>query len=122
MRNVIHFLSLFGSLGTLLCCALPVLFVSLGMGAVFASLTATIPQISWVVEHKTILFIITGVLLTISYAFMRHSRNLPCPIHGPAREACQKTRPMTKWIFYSSIAVYGVGIFFSYILPKILYG
>ena len=124
MRKVIHFLSLFGSFGTLFCCALPVLFVSLGMGATFASLTASIPQIYWVAEHKTPLFIITGILLVVSYALMRHTKNLACPIdQGQAvKEACQTVRPATKWIFWVSVAMYIVGALFSYVIPRIMYG
>jgi len=46
LRNaIVQTLTLFGSLGTLLCCALPALLVSLGAGAVMASLVTNVPQL-----------------------------------------------------------------------------
>ena len=45
-------LTLFTSGGTLICCALPALLVSLGAGAVMASVVSSVPQIVWFSEHK----------------------------------------------------------------------
>ena len=39
-------LSLFTSTGTLICCALPALLVSIGAGAVMAGLIEAVPQIT----------------------------------------------------------------------------
>ena len=124
MRGILHFLSLFGSFGTLFCCALPVLFVSLGMGATFASMTAAFPQIYWVAEHKTPIFIATGILLIISYVLMRRAKSIACPIDqgGAARQACQSAKPISQWIFRISVAMYVVGVLFSYVIPRIMYG
>ena len=72
IKKLMTFFSLFGSLSTLLCCALPVTLVSLGMGATFASLTSSIPGILWLVGHKDILFVLTGVMLIVSYFLMKH--------------------------------------------------
>ena len=70
MKTIINkltlFLSLFSSASSLVCCALPALFVGLGAGAVFAGLTSTIPQLIWMAERKVSLFIIGGILLMIS--------------------------------------------------------
>lgn len=43
-------LSLFTSVGTLLCCALPALLVTLGAGAVFASLVKQCPLVGGAVK------------------------------------------------------------------------
>ena len=55
-------LSLFSSGGTLVCCALPALLVSLGAGAVMASVVSSVPQIVWFSEHKLGVFIFAGVM------------------------------------------------------------
>ena len=52
MRKLLSVFALFGSLGTLVCCALPALFVTLGFGATFASLIGTFPQLTWLSAHK----------------------------------------------------------------------
>ena len=62
----ISLLTLFSSGGTLICCALPALLVSLGAGAVMASVVSSVPQIVWFSEHKLGVFIFAGVMLAIS--------------------------------------------------------
>ena len=122
IKKFTSYLSLFGSLATLFCCALPVLFVSMGMGAVFASITATIPQINFLVEHKNILFITTGALLILSYTLIARFQPQECPIDPNLKKACQTSKPLTKKIFWFSVILYTVGVLFSYVLPIILYG
>ena len=119
VKKLVSYFSLFGSLTTLFCCALPVLFVSVGMGAVFASITATIPQINFLVEHKNTLFIITGILLALSYALMARTIPQECPID---QTGCPTSKSWTKRIFWFSVVVYIIGAFFSFILPWIIYG
>ena len=120
MKNIVQFFSLFGSVSTLFCCALPVTLVSLGMGASFASLTAQFPQISWILEYKKTLFIVTAVLLVLSYFFIRRSRKLSCDTLGDTNVLCEKIKPKTEWIFWIAVVIYAIGLFFSYILPQIL--
>lgn len=122
MKKLINFFSLFGSLSTLLCCALPVTLVSLGLGATFASLTATFPQIIWLTERKEALFIITGILLAVSFYMIKRSEQLSCPIDPGQREACETSKNTSLYILYFSIVVYVIGLLFSYVIPRIMYG
>src|SRR5438105_15408118 len=62
----LQYLSLFSSLGTLLCCALPSLLVLLGLGATVASV---LPSVSWLVtlsRHKLWVFVVAGLLIAMS--------------------------------------------------------
>jgi hypothetical protein len=63
---VLQTLTLFRSLGTLLCCALPGLLVSLGAGAVVATTVSALPQLVWLSEHKVLLFAFAAIMLGIS--------------------------------------------------------
>ena len=63
---IVPSLSLFTSFGTLICCALPSLFVALGAGAVLAGLLSSMPFLIVLSKHKTILFIISGALIILS--------------------------------------------------------
>ena len=99
MNRVLSFFSLFGSLSTLLCCALPVTLVSIGMGATFASITASFPQVIWLTERKEVLFIITGILLVISFIMMKRSENLACPIDVNQRQACQTSKSFSEKVY-----------------------
>ena len=63
-KTKLRWLTLFITSGTLLCCALPVLLVSLGFGAVVASLNYNIPGLFFLAEHKLWALSISGLLLT----------------------------------------------------------
>ena len=122
LKKLVTFFSLFGSLSTLLCCALPVTLVTLGMGATFASITSTFPQILWLTGHKDELFMLTGALLIISFFIMKKSEKMACPVNLDEREICQNSKSISNRIFWISVGTYIVGLLFSYIIPKVLYG
>ena len=54
---------LFFSTGTLLCCALPILLVTLGAGAVVATVAANIPFLVALSLYKSWMFLFSGILL-----------------------------------------------------------
>jgi hypothetical protein len=115
IKKISLFLSLFLSTSTLLCCALPALFVGLGAGAVFAGLTSAVPQLIWVSEHKVSVFIIAGLLLLISRYLELKNKDKPCDISQ--REICEQTRNWSLYIWSLSLIFYGVGLFFAFVLP-----
>ena len=59
----LSWLALFASTGTLICCAFPILLVSLGFGATVAAITSSIPVLITLSQYKVWIFIISGVLL-----------------------------------------------------------
>lgn len=69
-------LSLFTSVGTLVCCALPALFVALGAGATLAGLVADFPQLVWLSAHKGWVFGASGILLVIAGVMIWHARSM----------------------------------------------
>ena len=120
MKKVFAFLGLFTSIGTLLCCALPVILVTVGLGASFASLTSAFPQIIFLSTHKGYLFLVTGGLLGLSYYFMNRSEDLSCPVDPELGAACTDAKQKTDLLFKVSVAIYLIGFVFSYLLPWIL--
>src|SRR5579863_5915425 len=62
--GILGYLSLFTSLGTLLCCALPSLLVLLGLGATVASVLSLVPWLVALSHHKNWVFIVAGVLIS----------------------------------------------------------
>lgn len=115
------FLSLFTSTGTLICCALPALLVSLGAGAVMAGLIEAVPQITWLGKNKALVFSIAGVLLAISGAWQWYARSLPCPADRAQAEACARARRMSWIVWGLSVAVYATGFFFAFLAASIFY-
>src|SRR5665213_842289 len=111
MKRVVSFLSLFTSLSTIMCCALPALFVVLGFGAAFAGLTSAIPQLIWISEHKIWFFSLGAIFLALGGFLQWRNRQLACPI-DELGVACATTRDWSLWVYISSLTLYSVGIFF----------
>ena len=118
IKKISLFLSLFLSTSTLLCCALPALFVGLGAGAVFAGLTSAVPQLIWVSEHKVSVFVFAGVLLFLSGYLELRNKNQVCDISQ--KEACTQTRSWSAYVWRVSLVFYGIGLFFAFGLPLLL--
>src|SRR5260370_36795854 len=59
-NRLLSFLSLFTSLGTLLCCALPSRLVLLGLGATVASFLSSAPWLVSLSRHKLWVFALPG--------------------------------------------------------------
>ncbi len=121
MKKFLNFLSLFGSTGTLFCCALPTLFVSIGMGASVAGMVSVFPQIVWLSERKEILFFACGILLALSGWLQWRARFEPCPIDPDLAKACTSGRKWSLRIYCFALAVFLLGVFFSYLAPLLFF-
>ena len=60
-------LSLFASFSTLICCALPALLITLGMGAALASIISVFPWITIISKYKIETFITAGFMIFFNY-------------------------------------------------------
>lgn len=114
------FFSLFTSVGTLVCCALPALLVSIGMGAAVAGLVSSVPQLVWLSEHKILVFTFSGILLIISGLALYKAKNLPCPLDPRKRAACIRGRKLSSAIFILAALCFSVGLFFAFLAPLFL--
>jgi hypothetical protein len=114
-------LALFTSFGTLICCALPALFVALGMGAAVAGMVAAVPQLVWLSEHK--LWVFGGAALMIAAAWaMRHAaRNAPCPVDPVQARACARLRKFSAVVLVIASLAWLAGAFVAFIAPKLLF-
>jgi hypothetical protein len=113
--NILPFLALFTSLSTIFCCALPIILVTLGMGAVFASLSSNIPAITFLAENVVTIFSITGILLAIS-GYMIFIRPQSCPINPKLATICIRSKKINKIVWWLSVVILGLSLFFKYIL------
>ena len=114
-EGVVTHLGLFTSMSTLLCCALPALLVSLGMGASMITLTNAIPQITWIGENKIYVFSFAFIMLTASSIFTYKNRNAPCPIDPKLRDACLRGRKYSKYVLILGWICLSVGFFFAFL-------
>jgi hypothetical protein len=116
----VSFLSLFTSGGTLICCALPALMVSLGAGATLAGLVTNFPQLIWLTEHKTALFMTAGIMLAAAGVMQWRAKSLPCPADPTLAATCARTRKISLGIYWFSVLIFATGFFFAYILPRLM--
>lgn len=121
-NRVIHsFLSwagLFGSFGTLICCAIPSTLVLLGFGATLASFLGNFPQLIWLSENKEIVFGVSFFMLSLSYAGQRFGATQVCPVNK--KEDCETTKGWAKPIFWFSLGINVIGSFYAFVLPHLL--
>ena len=113
-------LSLFTSAGTLICCALPALMVSLGMGAALAGLLSDFPQIVWLSQHKTAVFGAAAFMIALAGVMMWQARRLPCPADPQKAKACARLRKISWAIYGFSVLAFATGVFFAFIAPYVL--
>jgi len=118
MQKILSFATLFLSLSTLICCALPALFVMLGAGATFASLLGIFPQLIWFSEHKGMVFFVAGMLLFVNLV-MRIVVPPRCPTDPKLAAECARAQRISGAIVKISLLAYLVGGFFAFVAPMI---
>ena len=122
--GVLSYFSLFTSLGTLLCCALPSLLVLLGLGATVATVLASVPWLVTLSHHKVWVFTVAGVLIALSFIQTYavgprlRSTNESCSPENP--EACDTATRVSKAVLWIAAAIYALGFFVAYVLGPIL--
>ena len=112
-----NLLSLFTSGSTLICCALPATLVAIGSAATLTALVGNFPQLIWISEHKPLVFGLAGAMLAIAGYLQWQARNAPCPADAALAAVCSKTRKNALRIYWLSVAIFGVGVFFAFVAP-----
>jgi len=108
-------LILLSSSTTLVCCVIPIILVSLGMGAVVASLYGSLPFLTFLGLHKIWTFIITaGILVLSAWVIFRPGRS--CPTDPELAQACASANKWNKRLLWISCVFWCIGFFAAYLL------
>lgn len=121
-QTLLPTLSLFTSIGTLLCCALPALLITLGMGAALAGLVSAAPWITVIAEYKAYVFAFAGGMLFVATIMQWRARNAPCPADPIKAKACTRLRIISWVLLGISIIIYLIGFFFAFLAADLFYG
>ncbi|MBM3105864.1 hypothetical protein IIE18_12010 [Pseudomonas sp. V1] len=109
-----RWLALLSSSGTLICCALPILLVSLGFGTAVAALTAELPLLITLVEYKAWVFAVSAALLAVAgYSTFRPDR--VCPVDPALAIACQRAQRLSARLFWLSLTIWSLGFLMAYL-------
>lgn len=119
-QRLFNSLALFGSMGTLLCCALPALMVALGAGAALAGLVGAVPQLIWLSAHKVPLFIFSAIMLSLAGYAQWRARFAPCPTDPALARACTRLRRRSRMVYVISLTCFATGFFFAFIAPYLM--
>ena len=107
-------LALFTTTGTLVCCAIPIILVSLGMGTTVAAMVSNIPFLLTLSQHKLLVFGISGVMLLVA-AFIMYRPNRSCPVDAELAKLCHKTQRWNRRIYWFSVMLWGIGFFAAFL-------
>lgn len=103
------------SAATLVCCALPILLVTLGMGAAVASLTSSLPWLVALSQHKEWVFAFSFAMLALCGWFIyRPGRS--CPADPNLARSCTRMDTVNRWIYWASVSVWMIGFFTAFLL------
>ncbi len=113
-QNSLSWLTLFASGGTLICCALPIILVTLGLGATVAAFTSSFPILVAIAQHKTWVFAGSGALLLLS-GWLMYRAGRACPADPELGRLCDQTQVWNRRIYWSSVTLWGIGFFAAYL-------
>lgn len=115
--------SLFASTGTLLCCALPTLLVTLGLGAVVAGAVSSLPWLIPLSQNKGWVFLGAGLLIAgnwvLVWRWRRRAAAIACevPVRGGPVDAnaCEVASRFSRVVLWVSTAFYAVGFIVAFV-------
>ncbi len=106
--------TLFASSGTLICCALPIILVTLGMGATVAALTSALPFLIVLSHHKIWVFLLSGLMLIFSI-WIIYRPGQSCPTDPQQAQICTITKTWNKRIIWFSVIIWSIGFFAAFL-------
>ncbi len=106
--------SLLAASGTLICCALPIALVTLGLGATVASLTSAFPVLVTLSEYKLWVFAFSGLLL-LATAWSLYRPGRQCPMDAELAGLCERSQRWGRRLFWLSTVLWAIGFFAAFV-------
>lgn len=119
--TVVPMLGLFSSTGTLVCCVLPLVLVSLGLGAALAGLVSMAPWLVWLSAHKVLVFGGSGAMIALSWLAVWRQQYVPCPADRRLARACARLRVFSLVTVITASVLWATGFTVAIVLPRLLF-
>ena len=113
METGATWVTLFASAGTLVCCALPIILVTLGMGASVAALTSSAPFLIVLSQHKVWVFAGSAIMLALS-GWMIYRPGRSCRVDPEMGALCDRTQLWNRRIYWLSVTLWSAGFFAAF--------
>ncbi|MBL4818836.1 MAG: hypothetical protein JKY15_06355 [Deltaproteobacteria bacterium] len=119
-EKLLAILSLFASASTLICCALPILFVTLGFGAAIAGLVSVFPWLVDLTANKEWLFLGVGALIDVNWIWLWYQKHhaVACVLpskRGETATACDTASRFSRILLWISIGIYATGFLAAFL-------
>ncbi len=114
METGTTWVTLFASAGTLVCCALPIILVTLGMGASVAALTSSAPFLIVLSQHKVWVFAGSAIMLALS-GWLMYRPGRSCPVDPELGALCDRTQLWNRRIYWLSVTLWSLGFFAAFL-------
>ena len=111
----LSWLTLFAASGALICCAIPIVLVTLGLGATVAALSSSFPVLITISQHKVWVFSGSGALLLLS-GWLMYRPGRACPADPELARVCARAQVWNRPIYWTSVIIWGVGFFAAYLV------
>ena len=115
-----NLISLFASSSTLICCALPAVFIVIGAGATFASISSILPFLVVISKYKVSITLVSLLILVFAGYINYRTYYLPCPADPELGRICLQTRKRSRSIYYFSVILFTFATIFTYLIPNII--
>lgn len=99
--------------GTLLCCALPIVLVSLGLGTAVAAMTSSMPWLIALSHYKAWMFAASAAALLGSGVLIFRAGRV-CPSDPELARLCARADRWNRRVLWIGTAVWGFGFFMAY--------
>ncbi len=110
----VSWLTLFAAGGTLFCCALPIVLVTLGLGSTVAAMASNFPLLISLATHKVWVFTASGLLLLYS-GWLMYRPGRTCPSDPALARVCQRAEIWNRRVLWSSVVIWSIGFFAAYL-------
>lgn len=110
---------LFASSVTLVCCALPILLVSVGLGALSAALFANLPFLTFFAQYKSWLFILSASLIGAA-AWVLYRPDRACPSDLELARQCAVADRWNKRLLWGATGCWVIGFTGAYLSVPLL--
>jgi mercuric ion transport protein len=112
-------LLIFTTSGTLLCCALPITLVTLGLGASAATMASAAPWIITLSQYKAWVFLASATLIGLSFWAVTRAGRV-CPTDPELAAACNRADRWNRRFIGVSVTMWLVGFLAAFGLPLLL--
>lgn len=99
---------------TLICCTLPILFVSLGLGAASAALFSNFPLLTLLAQNKFWMFLLSATMIVLA-AWVLFRAGRTCPEDAVLAEKCARADRWNKRLLIGSGAIWFIGFIGAYL-------